>query len=156
VSHRAARAVLGGVLLAATLTGCASQTETYCDTLADRREELTDLAVRSDEPGTEVLEETLAIWRDLHDEAPDDIADEWSTLVFGLEGLVDAFDAAGTDPGEFDPASPPPGVSDAEADRLQDAAAELASPRVATAGEAVEQHARDVCDVDLGLTGGAG
>jgi len=144
------------VLLAASLAGCASQTESYCDTLADRREELTDLAVRSDEPGTEVLEQTLDIWRDLEDEAPDDIADEWSTLVFGLEGLIDAFDAAGTNPGEFDPASPPPGVSEEEADQLRDAAAELASKRVAAAGEAVEQHARDVCEVDLGLTGGAG
>jgi hypothetical protein len=47
-------------------------------------------------------------------------------------------------------------VSDAEAKGLQDAAAELASERVTAAGEGVEQHARDVCKVDLGLGTGAG
>jgi len=141
-------------LLGSVLVACADQTESYCDELAAERETLSDLAQRSDEPGTEVLEDTVEVWRDLQDEAPDDIADEWATLVFGLEGLVEAFDEAGTTPGAFDPASPPPGVTDGEAERLRDAAAELASPRVTAAGEAVEQHARDVCEVDLGLTGG--
>lgn len=145
-----------GALLATTLVGCADETESYCDELADQRETLNDLAQRSGEPGTDVLADTVEVWRDLQEQAPEDIADEWATLVFGLEGLVEAFEEAGTTPGEFDPASPPPGVSDGEADRLRDAAAELASPRVTEAGEAVEQHARDVCEVDLGLTGGGG
>lgn len=133
------------------LGGCASDVERYCSELEEKGETLSDLAVRSGEPGSDVLGETVSVWRDLRDAAPGDVADEWSTLVFALEGLQEAFEAAGTSPQEYDPDSPPPGVSEAEADRLQDAAAELASPRVVAAGEGVQQHARDVCKVDLGV-----
>ncbi|HSJ21626.1 MAG TPA: hypothetical protein VK964_13715 [Nocardioidaceae bacterium] len=144
--------VAPGLVLFALLTGCASETEQYCAELEDRKGTLADLAIRSGEPDSEVLAETLDVWRELRDEAPGDVADEWSTLVFALEGLVEAFEAAGTNPGEYDPASPPPGVSEAEAKRLEDAAAKLASPRVASAGTDLQQHARDVCKVDLGLS----
>lgn len=147
---------LAGLLLAGSLTGCADQTESYCAELKDQQETLSDLAVRSSRPGEDVLGQTLDVWKDLRDQAPDDIEDEWSTLVFALEGIVDAFEAAGTTPQEYDPASPPEGVTDAESERLKDAAAELASPRVRAAAEGVEQHARDVCKVDLGLTTGGG
>lgn len=138
------------------LGGCASDVEKYCAALEEQKSTLSDLAVRSGEPGSDVLGETLSVWRDLRDQAPGDVSDEWSTLVFALEGLQEAFEAAGTSPGEYDPASPPSGVTEAEADRLQDAAAELASPRVAAAGEGVQQHARDVCKVDLGVSTGQG
>ena len=153
---RRAAAALSGVLLVSSLAGCASQTETYCSELEDQKQTLADLAVRAGRPGEDVLTPTLEVWKDLRDEAPDDIADEWSTLVYALEGLVEAFDAAGTTPGEYNPASPPKDVTEAESQRLQDAAAELASERVSAAGEAVEQHARDVCKVDLGLGTGGG
>jgi hypothetical protein len=144
--------VAPGLVLLALLTGCASETEQYCAELEDQKGTLADLAIRSGEPDSEVLAETLDVWRELRDEAPGDVADEWSTLVFALEGLVEAFEAAGTSPGEYDPASPPPGVSEADAKRLEDAAAKLASPRVASAGTDLQQHARDVCKVDLGLS----
>jgi hypothetical protein len=139
-------------LLLVLLGGCASETERYCAELEDQKQRLADLAIRAGEPDTEVLTETLDVWRELRAEAPGDVADEWSTLVFALEGLVEAFERAGTTPDEFDPASPPPGVSEAEAKRLEDAAAKLASPRVASAGADLQQHARDVCKVDLGLS----
>lgn len=144
------------VMLVIPLSGCASDVERYCAELEEQRSTLSDLAVRAGEPGSDVLGETLAVWRELRDQAPGDVSDEWSTLVFALEGLQEAFEAAGTSPGEYDPASPPSGVTEAEADRLQDAAAELASPRVAAAGEGIQQHARDVCKVDLGVTSGQG
>jgi hypothetical protein len=156
MSHARNVLVASGLLLLVLLTGCASETERYCAELEDQKETLSDLAIRSGEPDSEVLTETLAVWRELRAEAPGDVADEWSTLVFALEGLVEAFEAAGTTPGEYDPASPPPGVSEAEAKRLEDAAAELASPRVASAGTDLQQHARDVCKVDLGLSTGEG
>ena len=143
--RRTATAALAVVVLATSLAGCADQTERY------HKQQLSDLAVRSDTPDDEVLDQTLDVWRDLRDAAPGDIADEWSTLVFALEGLVDAFRRAGTTPSQYDPASPPKGVTKAEADLLHDAAAELVSRRVSQAGDAVEQHARDVCQVDLGL-----
>lgn len=144
------------LLVVTALTGCASETDKYCDELRTKKQQLADLAVEADKPGKDVLTQTLDVWRDLRHTAPGDIEDEWTTLVFALEGLVDAFHAAGTTPDEYDPASPPPGVSKQEAADLQDAAAELASPRVRDAGDAVEQHARDVCKVDLGLSSQGG
>lgn len=149
--HRAAAASLG-LLLVTSLTACASETDSYCEDLQAQKQKLADLALESGKPGKDVLGQTLDVWRDLRDKAPGDIEDEWTTLVFALEGLVDAFHQAGTTPDKFNPASPPPGVSKQEAQNLRDAAAELASERVRKAGDAVEQHARDVCKVDLGLS----
>jgi hypothetical protein len=150
---RAGMLVPALLLAAVALTGCADETESYCGELADRKQELADLAVRSDEPGTEVLEQTLQVWRDLRGAAPGDIADEWSTLVFALENLVEAFERTGTTPEQYDPADPPEGLEPAEARRLEGAAAALRSPRVSAAGQDVEQHAKDVCQVNLGLAG---
>lgn len=154
MSGRARRswpAGLAALALVLGLGGCASDTERYCDALEEQKSELTDLAARSEDPDTDVLAETLDAWRDLHEQAPDDIADEWDTLVLALEGVVDAFEAAGTTPSEFDPENPPAGVSADDVQRLEDAAAGLVSERVIAAGDGLEQHARDVCKVDLGL-----
>jgi hypothetical protein len=146
------RALLGcaGLVLVAP-TGCAGQTETYCDTLRDQRSALTGLAEGSADPGAEMLEDGLAVFRDLRAEAPADIRDEWDTFYFAWEGLADAFEAAGTTPQEYRAGGDSPGVNEAEADAIADAAAELGSARVVDAGAGIQLHAQDVCDVDLGL-----
>ncbi len=144
-------AVVG--LLAVLATGCASETDAYCGDLAERRDELTELAAS---PDVDALQETRDVLGGLRDSAPADIEDEWSTLVFAYETLVEAFDTAGTSPGEYDPENPPEGVTEGEARRIEGAAAELGSRRVLAAADGLEQHARDVCDVDLGLGSGRG
>jgi hypothetical protein len=153
--RRAGSASLG-VLLALTLTGCASEGESYCDELKADKQTLADLAAGSGEPGADTLDETLEVFGDLREAAPGDIEDEWTTLVFAYENLAEAFDAAGTTPDEYDPSDPPEGVSAAEAKRIEGAAAELGSRRVLGAADGLEQHARDVCEVDLGLSSGGG
>jgi hypothetical protein len=144
-------ASLAGWLGLAGLAGCGNETERYCDELEEQRQVLAELAVSTGE-GEDTLARTVQVLRGLHTAAPGDITDEWSTLVFAYQGLVEAFQAAGTTPGRYDPASPPAGVTAAEADRIADVAAELRSPRVLDAAEGLEQHARDVCQVDLGLS----
>lgn len=153
---RRAGIALSGVVLVASTTSCASETESYCAELEEQKQTLTDLATGSTDPSGNVLEETLEVFQTLREAAPGDIEDEWSTLVFAYEGLADAFEAAGTTPGEFDPGSPPEGVSDTEAERIEGAAAELRSQRVVKAADGLQQHARDVCKVDLGLSSGGG
>jgi len=153
---RRARTALLGLVLVASSTACASETESYCAELEEQKQTLTDLATGSTDPASTVLAETLEVFQTLREAAPGDIEDEWSTLVFAYEGLAEAFEAAGTNPGEFDPASPPEGVSDAEAERIEGAAAELRSQRVVRAADGLQQHARDVCKVDLGLSTGGG
>lgn len=140
-----------GLLVLAALSGCSNATESYCGELRDRQEELNGLADRVGQPDVDIFEESLSIFEDLQDEAPGDVRDEWDTLVFAWEGLADAFDEAGTTPQEFNPADPPAEVDEAELAALQDAAAELTSQRVVDAGDGIEQHAKDVCKVDLGL-----
>lgn len=147
---RRTRAVALATVLGVSLAACASDTERYCDALAERQQTLADLAV-SGAGEDEVLADTLEVVRDLRDRAPGDVRDEWSTVVFAYEALAEAFDAAGTGPSEYDPASPPAGVSEEEARRIEGAAAELRSSRVMQAADELEQHARDVCTVDLGL-----
>lgn len=146
------RALLAsGILVLASASGCADQTEKYCSTLKDDKQALTDLAKNADKPGSDLFGESLAVFEELRDDAPDDIIDEWDTFVFAWQGLADAFEEAGVDPRDYQPANRPPSVSDAEAKSIEGASLELASPRVVDAGDGIEQHARDVCKVDLGL-----
>lgn len=153
--RRSAPTLLAGVLVLTSLAGCASETEQYCDELKDQKQTLSDLA-GAETPPSDALEQTREVFADLHDAAPADIKDEWFMLLNAYETLVEAFDAAGTTPAEYDPDSPPEGVTDDEVQRIEDAAAKLASRRVLDAADGLEQHARDVCKVDLGLGSGRG
>jgi len=146
------RALLaGGMLVLASVSGCADQTEKYCSTVKDDQQELTDLRKNAGKPGNDFFGESLAVLEGFRDEAPDDIVDEWDTIVFGWQGLAEAIEAAGVDAGEYQAGNRPPGVSDAEAKAIEGAALKLASSRVVDASDGIEQHARDVCKVDLGL-----
>lgn len=142
---------LSGAVLLPLLAACSDPTESYCGELEEQQPVLRDLAERADDPGTDVFGESLGVFGTLREAAPGDVADEWDTLYFAWEGLSDAFDAAGASPRAYDPANPPEGIDQAEQDAIADAAAELRSQRVTDAGDGIEQHARDVCGVDLGL-----
>ncbi|HET6624950.1 MAG TPA: hypothetical protein VFG63_01040 [Nocardioidaceae bacterium] len=149
------RVLLAGVLLLPVgLSGCSSATETYCASLADEKQTLTDLAGSAQAPGADAFADSLTVFRRLRDDAPGDIRDEWDTYVFAWEGVTDAFTAAGVNPQDYTPGTTQgstPGVTEEQARAIEDAAAELRSPRVLDAGKGIEQHARDVCKVDLGL-----
>ncbi len=155
VPGRATAALAAAVLATAVLTSCANQTERYCATLTEKKQALAELAA-AQEPGSTAFEDTLDVLADLRAEAPDDLADEWATLVNSYETLADALDAADVEATDYDPADPPKGMTAEEVGRVRDAAAELASPRVVAAADGIEQHARDVCRTDLGLGSGQG
>ena len=70
-----------------------------------------------------------------------------------LRGLSDAIRESGADPGDFAAGGKPDGVSAGQLDAVQQAARELQDLRVQQAGTSIEQHARDVCKVDLGSSG---
>ena len=142
--------MVAGVALVAlvALTGCAEEGEEYCQTLAEEQKTLTELADSSADGG-DVLTPTLESFERLQATAPEELQDEWETLVVAYEALSDAVDEAGIDPAEYRPDDLPKGLSEAEAERLASVASKLASTRVTEAAAGVQQHAVEVCDVDF-------
>lgn len=138
-------------LVVTMLTGCASATETYCGTLGEEQQQLKDLAEGADDKNADIFGETLSVFDELQSEAPDDIVDEWDTLIFALEGLVGALDDAGLNAGEYELGGTPDGATPEQMSAVQTAAEELRSEQVLAAGKGIEDHARDVCDVELTL-----
>jgi hypothetical protein len=144
---------LAGLLLASSLAGCASETERYCSTLKDDTARLQELASSSGKAQGRVLNGSLAIFADLQDKAPHDVAPDWNDFVFAWRAVVEAFDAAGTDPSRFDPDQKPAGMTTGQFQAIKEAAAELGSQKVQAAAARIEDHAQTVCKVSLGGSG---
>lgn len=142
---RSAALVLAAVVL---LGSCADEGEEYCEVLAEEQQTLTKLADDSAEGG-DVLTPTLESFARLQETAPDELQDEWDTLAAAYEALVDAVQAAGIEPAEYDPENPPDDLSAKEANRLAAVASKLRSSRVAEAAGGIQDHAREVCEVDF-------
>lgn len=148
--RRRVAAFVALVVAATLVAGCASEEESYCDALADEQKTLSDLAEQAAGADADVLTPTLASFERLRNAAPDELADEWDTVVFAYQALAEAVAASGVDPAGYRPGSRPEGLSKAEARRLAAVASKLRSTRVAEAGAGIEQHADEVCGVDFG------
>ena len=134
--------------LAVTLCGCGDQEEKYCDALRKDRTRIDEIINAS---GGDALLAGLPVFRDLADEAPDDLTDEWQTFVNALEGLQDALDEAGVKPAEFRDGRIPASVTGDARRTIVAAADTLSSPPVVSAVSGIETQGRDVCKVNLGL-----
>lgn len=120
-------------------SGCSDPAEDYCATLADERSSLRELTNAKPDAGS--VAEAAALFGRLADAAPDDLDDEWLTFVNAWQGLADALAVAGDEEG-------------VETERaIRGAGDKLRSPSVVDAAAGIEQHARDVCGVDLGGAG---
>jgi hypothetical protein len=91
----------------------------------------------------------LPTLRELAEEAPADIVDEWSLVIDRIDALSDALEAAGVDPAAYDPEQPPPGLADAERARIEQTARDLGSEPTQRALADLEQQALDVCQTPL-------
>ncbi len=150
-----ARCTLVAVLLVPLLAaGCASQQEQYCSALEEEQQTLAELGEGGfDESGT--VARTTEVFQRLAEEAPEDLRDEWDTLTGAWQGLERALEAAGADESMFENGERPEGMSAEDYDRISQAAVQLRSTRVVEAASGVEQHAQDVCGVDLTGSGPA-
>jgi len=147
-----------GVLLAAGLSGC-SGTKSYCASLKTDQKKLSTLATQAARPGAkgaDALGSTVRVLDGLRDQAPDDIRDQWDTVVAALQGVVDAAKATGHPLADFAGGRRPAGVTPGQLQAVRAAAAEMTGTRVQQAGQSIEQHAQDVCKVDLGSGLGGG
>jgi hypothetical protein len=133
------------VLLA---TGCKDQQEKYCDAVGDHQKELGEVL---GDGAPDALFKALPIFRELRDEAPEDIRDEWSTVIDAVEGLQKALEDAGVDPVTYDRDHPPEGLGQADKDAIDAAARELTNDQTVTSFSAVDQQAKDVCGTPLQL-----
>ena len=138
------------LLLAAVLPlllgGCGDAKEEYCDEVRSHQRELGDVLGGG---GPDALLRALPAFHDLADKAPDDIADEWRTVIDALEGLQDALDDAGVDPQSYDRDHPPEGLTPEQRDAIDAAARRLTSDNTVVALNAVDQQAKDVCGTPL-------
>lgn len=134
------------LLTAVLLFGCGDDQEQYCDAVKSHQQELGGLLGGG---GPDALLQALPVFRDLADEAPDDIRDDWRTVVDALEGLRDALDDAGVDPTTYDRDQPPAGLTAEQKDAIDAAARRLTSAGTVAAFNAVDQQAKDVCGTPL-------
>jgi hypothetical protein len=142
-------ALVLATLLAGGLAACGgSSTDDYCKAVTDDQQRLSGVLGGG---GQAALLDALPIFRDLQAKAPSDIADDWRTVTDRLGALQDALTAAGVDPKQYDATHPPASVSAAQQKAIADAATALGSTATATALDAVQQQARDVCHTPLSL-----
>ncbi|HET6652693.1 MAG TPA: hypothetical protein VFH10_08635 [Nocardioides sp.] len=133
--------------------GCSDATDDYCAALTDEKATLERLSQRADDPASGALSDSVDVFEGLRDASPEDIRDEWTTYVIAWQGLESALSRAGVDAGALADGEQPEGVTDAELDAVRDAADKMRSQPVVDAAGGIEQHATDVCGVDLGGSG---
>jgi hypothetical protein len=127
-------------------SGCADQKEKYCDAVKQHQQELGKILGAG---GPDALLKALPIFRELAADAPEDITDEWQTVIGALDRLQKALEHAGVDPATYDRDHPPDGLTQADKDAIDTAAGGLTSPQTVDALSAVDQQVKDVCGIPL-------
>jgi hypothetical protein len=143
--RRGAVAALALVLGAGLLAGCGDPDQAYCQALQKHQRVFAD-----DGSGDELLV-GLPTLRSLAARAPDDITDEWQTVIGALTALHDALDRAGVRPQDFHAGKPPASLSPAQVAEISAAADRISSADVVDALNGIDQEAKDVCQLQLGL-----
>lgn len=117
----------------------------YCSELASAQDVFAD-----DGTGRQLVAD-LPTYRRLSSASPDDLSDEWQILVGAISSLRDAIADAGITPGDYVNGEPPAGLPKEDLAGIRAAATALASPDVVAAAAGIDQQARDVCKIQLGL-----
>ena len=144
--RKLATAVVAVLLL--SLAGCEDPAEDYCSQLREDRKEFAEML---DSESSSALLGNLPMLRDLAEKSPDDLSDDWQTYLRAVEGLDKAIKDAGVKPSDFNGGKAPSGLSQADQKAIAEAAGQITTEEVITAASGIEQQARDVCKVNLGL-----
>ena len=144
--RRLVPAVLAILLL--PLVGCGDPVEDYCSELKNDRKQFAEML---DSNSSSALLGNLSMLRDLAEKSPDDLSDDWETYLNAIEGLDQAIEDAGVKPSEFDDGRPPADLGKADQKAIAEAASQITTEDVIEAASHIEQQARDVCKVNLGL-----
>ncbi len=137
------------VALLLPVAGCGeSRIQSYCDDLGAHRKQIADML---DSTSPDALFSHLPLMKQLAQESPTDLQNQWQTFLDAVEGLQKALSHAHVKPDQFVGGKPPVGLSAADRSAITDAADQLSSDDVVTAASGIEQEARDVCKINLGL-----
>ena len=140
------RLALAVVVAASLLVGCGGDaTSDYCESVQEHQRELSDVAASS-EPGA--IFDALDAYRDLEEDAPRDLRDEWDQVIGRIGALQDALDEADVDPSTYD-AKTLEDLPTAQRRAIQGAARDLGDEATVSAMAGIEQQALDVCKTPL-------
>ena len=120
----------------------------YCSDLKDAKKEVDALK----DGDFSDLEKTTDAMHKLADEAPDEIKDDWETLVDGVDKLVAALKKAGLDDDDMatlQSGQIPDGVDMTALQSLMTELQALDTEEFQAAGDSINKHAKDECGVDL-------
>lgn len=145
--RRLLTAVLPAVLLL-SLQACGDDEKSYCSALSGDQKVFSEM--QDDTSGVALLQHRSTL-HSLAEKAPDDLNDEWQTFLGALDAFAKTLHDVGVSPGDFVGGQPPAGLSAADRARVADAASELSDADVVEAANGIEQHAKDVCKLQLGL-----
>ena len=144
--RRLAAAVAGLCLVGLLTSACQSDTEKYCDEVKAQQHRLTELAA---DPDPAKIFDVLPPYEALAAKAPDDIKDEWATVIDRYQQLQAALSDAGVTPEEYAGGAWRKGLSEEQVNGVLRAAAGLVDPSTQDALNGVQQQARDVCQTPL-------
>jgi hypothetical protein len=131
------------------VAGCGQDPiDAYCADLTAHQKEMADML---DANTSTALLGHRAMLHQLAAKTPSDLQDDWQTFNDAVDGLHKALDHAGVKPSQFVAGKPPPGLAPADQRAIIDAADQLSSDDVVAAASGIEQEARDVCKINLGL-----
>lgn len=154
-------AVAGVVLLGASLAACGGSDDKakadsggggdYCKQLESAKTTFAKVS----ESNFDALDSAISTFHELADTAPAEVKTEWQTLDSAFGEVEAAFESAGikmSDLGEIQKGKIPPGADVSKLSSLGDSFAAITGEKVATAQATIEKHAKDTCDVDLGMS----
>jgi hypothetical protein len=140
--------IAASVTLLLPLSACGSEEKSYCDALKSDQELFAEM--QDDTSGLGLMKHRSTLHA-LAEKAPDDLTDEWQTFLGALDAFAGTLRDAGVEPDDFVDGKPPATLSAEDRTRIANAANELAATDVVEAADGIEQHAKDVCKLQLGL-----
>ena len=145
-------ALLGAGLLAAslTLTGCSgNSTEAYCESLDDAKADIDALDAGDPTAFASAFEKI----REVAEEAPKEVEDDWDVLLSGVDDIESAFADAGLELdqlGDVMTGDIPEGVDMEKLSGLGETLQDIDGEEFNDATEAIEEHAEEECGITLG------
>ena len=163
--RKTAAIVAGLVLTSGLLAGCGDDGDggdggasggSYCDQLRAAKEDINSLTGDGGTPDFAGFDEIIATMRELADDAPDEVADDWDVLTGGLDAITEALDDLGITLEELMTSMTtgqlPEGVTQEDLIAVGEELQELGGDEMEEAGDAISEHAKSECDVDLDET----